>query len=92
MIPYLFLVLLLFTGCMRVTQTYTPDGRIGHIISCPGTMRSWGDCYEKAGEICGVAGYTILAHQGDHGYIMTGTPEGMSAGSVMNRTLMIACQ
>ena len=37
------------------TQTYLSDGRQGYLIDCSGSKKSWGICYQQAGELCGIA-------------------------------------
>src|SRR5262245_24680966 len=59
---------LLLAGCVSAQETYTPDGKKGHVINCtPGwaggivgrvarANTSWATCYQKAGEICAPQG------------------------------------
>ena len=53
-------IVVLSAGCATVTETYTPDGRLGLTLNCSGTARSWGMCYAAAGEACGDSGYDVL--------------------------------
>jgi hypothetical protein len=71
---------LLVTGCVTASPIYTPTGKPGHAIECSGTAQSWGQCYEKASELCGSSGYDIMDRAGD------------TAGAIVRRTLVIACK
>lgn len=51
---------LLLAGCVTAHPTYLPDGSMGHSISCGGTAQTMASCYEKAGEICGASGFTVI--------------------------------
>lgn len=54
------------SGCAAgADKTYGPDGREAYNLTCSGNMRNWGMCYEKAGEICGRKGYTIIRRDGE---------------------------
>jgi hypothetical protein len=55
---------LVLAGCVSVRPTYLADGSQGHAISCNGARLNMGDCIEKAGEICGSSGYTIVDERG----------------------------
>ena len=44
-------------GCAISSQTYGPTGKAAYTISCKGSLNTMGNCYEKAGDICGKAGY-----------------------------------
>jgi len=61
-------------GCATSSQTFGPNGKPAHSISCNGAANSWGTCYEKAGSLCGTAGYDVLAQNGNV------TPFGMASG------------
>ena len=56
----ILLTIVFLSGCTTVKQiqTYTPDGQLVYYISC--SDYSLGDCYIRAGEICGAKGYTIF--------------------------------
>jgi len=59
---WIFLLAIVFlSGCTsaKQIQTYTPDGQLVYYISCSSDY-SLGDCYLKAGEICGAKGYNIF--------------------------------
>ena len=84
--------ILLVSACATQKTTYLSDGREGHSINCSGSALSWNMCYEKAGELCKERGYEVVAKEGDEGSTVTGTQYGVYGGSVMTRTLLIACK
>lgn len=51
---------LFLAACSHANKITTPDGGDGFAVSCGGTANSWGGCYQKAGEVCGKAGYSII--------------------------------
>ena len=54
---------------------YLPDGSQGYPISCNGIANSMGDRFQKAGELCGTKGYSVLNREGE------AIPMGTSIGS-----------
>jgi hypothetical protein len=52
--------LAMLVGCTTAQNIYFPDGTRGHRISCDTCVTGPADCYQKAGEICGANGYTIV--------------------------------
>lgn len=52
-------------GCATVKESYGPDGRKSYSLNCSGTARGWDKCYTAAGELCGTAGYDVLARVGE---------------------------
>lgn len=79
-------------ACATASQTYTPDGRPGYTIECSGQALNWGMCYQKAGELCGSKGYDILAQTGDQGATVAANQFGLYGGSVITRSMVIACK
>ncbi|MNF91247.1 hypothetical protein D3C84_738410 [compost metagenome] len=79
-------------GCATASKTYTSDGREGFSIDCSGSALSWGKCYEKAGELCGARGYDLLEKSGDQGSTVAANQFGLYGGSVMSRSMVIACK
>ncbi|MFN0314048.1 MAG: TonB C-terminal domain-containing protein [Burkholderiales bacterium] len=53
---------------------------------------SWGNCYEKAGELCQSLGYDVIDKLGDQGGVITGSQYGLFGGTVTTRTLIIQCK
>lgn len=82
----------LLAGCATAKKTYTPDGRQGYAVACSGEMLNWGDCYHKAGDICGARGYNIEAKSGDQGGAVSANQYGLYGGSVTTRSMIIACK
>ena len=96
----LLVALLSLAGCATSSQTYGPTGKPAHSIGCNGAANSWGTCYEKAGEICGKAGYEVVAQNGNvtpfgiaNGFANTagGSFSGFSGGLV-SRNLLVQCK
>lgn len=95
---------LLLTGCAMSQPMYMPDGSQGYNISCDGSMNSMGNCFQKAGQLCGARGYDIITREGEI------IPYGVSGGAFqadryaanggyvsqngafVNRSLMIRCK
>ncbi len=84
--------LFLITGCAISNETYTASGVKGHSINCSGTALTWGQCYEKAGEICGAKGYVIVAGGSDQGAMITGNRYGVYGGTTISRSMVIQCK
>jgi hypothetical protein len=91
---FVFAVVSALAGCARVssTLTYLPDGRQGYVVDCSYANRSWGDCYQKAGELCDVSGYDVIAHGGDQRQTTFGSPYGVGSDTIITRSLVIACK
>lgn len=81
------------SGCAVANKTYGPDGRLAFSINCSGPYLSWGECFKKAGDICGSGGYETLAVNGQSaGTIVTANPtSGVFATPVIERIMMISC-
>jgi len=90
------LALVILGGCASSSSTYLPDGREGYSLNCSGTARTWGMCYEKAGELCGASGYDVVQRNGETGEVVSGSAAGSRAnvfGSSLHfRTMMVACK
>jgi len=88
---------LILTGCVSSSETFTQDGTKGHVISCPstggvlGAMTNWGTCFQKAGEICGASGYTVLQRSDEPGFTMAVGQYGGGASSTANRMMIVRC-
>jgi hypothetical protein len=82
------IVLLAISGCATQKSTYLPDGRRGYTVNCSGSALSWDACYAKAGSICKDAGYDVIRQDGDTGSVASP----LFGGSVITRTLLIACK
>jgi hypothetical protein len=79
-------------GCAVDHPTYGPDGHAAHSINCSGSALTWNACYEKAGEVCGAQGYTVVQQNGSSS--VAGGAGGSSAffGPVLSRTLLVECK
>jgi hypothetical protein len=86
------LIAILGASCATSRETYTADGRLGYKISCSGTALNWGNCLEKAGDLCSERGYTVLEKSSDQGPVVTGTQASLYGGSVMNRSMIVQCK
>jgi hypothetical protein len=103
----LSLVIFGLSACAVAHDTYLPDGSLGHHISCNGSNLSMGDCMQKAGDICGAAGYHVYK-QSDEAVPYTTVSGGQtesydksgnhyssgyssSSGSIVVRDLFVRC-
>ena len=58
--------LAMLAGCTTAKDMYLPDGTRGHHVNCDTPFATGSaDCYQKAGEICGAKGYTIVNVPGE---------------------------
>lgn len=79
-------------GCATVHDTYAPDGRPAYALNCSGMARGWDKCYSKAGELCGTRGYDVLDRSGEAGAVFGGGATSFGGGSVMERSMTVACK
>lgn len=79
-------------ACATAEQTFLPDGRAGHSIVCSGAALSWADCETKAGNLCKARGYDVASATQDGAPIIWGSANQVSGGTVINRTMLIACK
>lgn len=79
-------------GCASANETYTPEGRAGHVVNCSGAGLNWGMCQTKAGEICGAKGYNILNRSSDQGQVAGGGAGGLFSFPDTSRTMLIECK
>ena len=86
------IMLSVLAGCASSSTTYGPDGRSAHTINCSGLARTWGACYEKAGDLCGSAGYDVMDRDTDQGALITGNRNGFTGGVSNSRSLVVACR
>lgn len=88
------------SGCATANKTYAPDGREAYSIDCSGTARTWAQCVEKAGTLCGASGYDVYDRTAEGGWVAgsygtanrSAASAGGFAGSTNARTLLIACK
>lgn len=99
----LVLGVIILGGCATSIQTYLPDGTTGYHIKCDGAALNMGDCFQKAGELCGTKGYELLTREGDAvPYAIGGGSASVnqysgqagyisSSGMIVNRSLFVRC-
>jgi type IV secretory pathway TrbL component len=99
----LFVISMSLSACVTDSDTYLPDGSLGHHVTCGGAIFSMGDCVQKAGQICGAAGYKVIGANGEAtpystssgGFSANATSAAggysSSSGSIVNRDLFIKC-
>jgi hypothetical protein len=86
----------LLTGCAMSKETYLPDGRLGHSISCDGSAVGINVCFEKAGELCKGRGYDLVSREGQ--VVPFGTASGNQYGgsavvsSLNTKSILVACK
>lgn len=68
-------------GCVTATPLITPSGAQGFSLNCS-AMNDIGECYKKAGELCGGNGYEIFDQQN----------KPASFWSAANQTLVVRCK
>jgi hypothetical protein len=73
--------ILSLTGCVTATPIMTPTGQQGFSLNCS-AMNDIGQCYKKAGELCGSAGYEIFDQNNN--------PQKFF--SAANQTMVIRCK
>jgi hypothetical protein len=82
---------LVLAGCATSRTITGPDGRPVHRISCDGSALSMDMCYEKAGDICGTAGYAVLNADGSATPMLYAGGGTLIAGAIVKRSLMVRC-
>lgn len=98
-----YLMLLLLAGCVTTSEVYLADGSKGHNIGCGGAVQNFSACLQKAGEICGTGGYSIVNQQGDAVPVSIATANfnanrqaasgayAASSGNVVTRNVFVKC-
>lgn len=86
------LICLYLAGCATSSVTYLPSGEVGYNITCSGTALTWGQCYEKAGALCGSRGYDLVVRSGDKGASVVANQFGLYGGSTIQRNMLIKCK
>lgn len=88
------------SGCAISSDMYLADGARGYSVSCNGSANSVSNCFQKAGEICGAKGYTLLNREGEaNQYGLTTASANQSQGAlvsqhgmIVTRSIMIKCK
>lgn len=90
-IAFYLLAMLALTACATAKETYTASGDKGYAIDCSGSALNWGMCNQKAGELCGAKGYTVLERTGDQSQMVSANQFGLYATPVVNRSMIVQC-
>ena len=69
------------SGCVIATPVMTPNGQQGFTINCS-AMNDVGQCYKKAGELCGSNGYEIFDQNNKPATFWSGA----------NQTMVVRCK
>ena len=83
---------LILTGCASSSPTYAPDGSKAYSLDCSGSARTWGMCYEKAGELCKEKGYEVVAGGSDKSSQLIANDSSVYASEGSSRSLVIKCK
>jgi hypothetical protein len=91
---------IMLSSCITTSDAYMPDGSLGHHITCGGGWFSMGDCIQKAGDICGSSGYTVVDKNGEsipfsqtNGYANSSSASvNSTSGSIIQRDLFVKCK
>ena len=93
------LILTTLCGCVRSKPITGPDGTQVYSIECNGIQNTIADCLEKAGEVCGARGYSVLGADKEFSStataFYTGNPNNPLAyvpTNRFNRNLLIQCK
>jgi hypothetical protein len=85
----------LIAGCAVSKQTYMPDGSLGYSISCNGSAVGMNVCFEKAGEVCGSKGYSLINREGQVIAYKTASSNNYSSyvnyGSFNTKSILVKC-
>lgn len=88
----------ILAGCVTTEPITLADGGKGHVVGCSGAglygtyVASWGQCYQKAGELCGARGYEVLERVGEQGVVASAGQYGASASTTANRMMIVRCK
>ena len=80
------LFIMTISACAIVNETYMPDGSKGYSISCDGAAVGINVCFEKAGNLCGAAGYDLITREGQI------VPFGVASASVQGTATQVQGQ
>lgn len=89
---YLLAFAVALGGCATSRTITGADGKPLHKISCDGSALSIEACYEKAGELCGSAGYEIVNQGGTATPFVFASPSSFTAGTIVSRTVYARCR
>lgn len=88
-----FLALAFASACATSRMISGPNGETLHAIDCSGPYSNMGMCLEKAGKICGGAGYElIMGGTTNHGQSASAGQYGYFAAPVVSREIVVRCK
>jgi hypothetical protein len=94
--PLLFLLAIALTGCATSREVHLANGWLAFEINCGGPLSGFGNCLDKAGDVC-TRGYEVLDAEG--GVVpdkAAGVPEPIGFASVtfknQSRKLLVRCK
>jgi hypothetical protein len=88
----LSLSVVLFVACASGRQIYLPDGTRGRMVSCSGGGRDWGDCMNRAHQICG-GRYRIVERYDERtgGELAASDAGTRSWSNAVDRKMLVTC-
>ncbi|MES2249206.1 MAG: hypothetical protein V4645_18140 [Pseudomonadota bacterium] len=89
---YILAAALALGGCATSRTITGQDGKPLHKISCDGSVLSIDACYEKAGELCGSAGYDIVNQNGSVTPFFVASGGSFTSGAAVYRTVLARCR
>jgi hypothetical protein len=89
---YFIAIAVALGGCATSRTIIGQDGKPVHKISCDGSAISIDACYEKAGELCGSAGYDVLGQDGSVSPFFIASGSSFSSGVMVLRTVHARCR
>lgn len=89
---YLIALAVALGGCATSRTIIGQDGKPLHKISCDGSVQTIDACYEKAGELCGSAGYDVVDQNGSARPFFVATGDTFTYGAAVYRTVFARCR
>ena len=74
----LAVLLVVLSGCATSREIYTAEGKRAYSIECRALFDFSFDCFEKAQELCGAAGFDVL--------------KGIKSTTTFAKNMMIQCR
>jgi hypothetical protein len=79
-------------GVLHFGSELRPGWTGGIIGAVANANTSWATCYEKAGELCGPAGYDVIQQTGEGGVYGQGGNGGGFVSTTNNRSMIVNCK
>jgi hypothetical protein len=89
---YLLAFAVALGGCATSRTIIGQDGKPVHKISCDGSVQTIEACYEKAGELCGSAGYDVVNQGGSVNPFFVASGNSFTSGAAVYRTVYARCK